>query len=105
MQRALGNLIKNSVDALGEGPGRVHVRVGCDDGTAVLEVEDPAGGIPQTQVDRLFSPHFSTTGSGTGLGLALVQQVVSRCHGVVSAHNGERGLVVRLEFPIAATDL
>lgn len=105
MQRALGNLIKNSVDALGEGPGRVHVRVGCDDGTAVLEVEDTAGGIPQTQVDRLFSPHFSTTGSGTGLGLALVQQVVSRCHGVVSAHNGERGLVVRLEFPIAATDL
>ncbi len=105
MQRALGNLIKNSVDALGDQPGRVDVRVWCDEGTALLEVEDSAGGIPQSQIESLFSPHFSTTGSGSGLGLALVQQVVSRCQGEVSARNGERGLVVRLELPLATSDV
>ena len=105
MQRALGNLIRNSVDALGNQPGEIRVRVECGDGVAVLEVEDTAGGIPQTQIDRLFLPHFSTTGAGTGLGLALVQQVVSRCQGDISARNGERGLVVRLELPIAEPDL
>jgi len=99
LQRALDNLIKNSVDALGDRDGEVHVRVTCDDDHTVLEVEDTAGGIPDVTLQDLFSPHFSTTTSGSGLGLALVHQVVVRCQGRVAAENGDLGLVVRLEFP------
>jgi len=69
----------------------------------VVEVEDSAGGLPASQLDDLFSPHFSTTTAGSGLGLALVQQVVTRCHGSVSAANGDHGLVVRIELPAAST--
>jgi two-component system C4-dicarboxylate transport sensor histidine kinase DctB len=101
MQRALGNLIKNSVDAIGDQRGEIRVRVGCGPGSVVVEVEDTAGGIPQHQLDDLFSPQFSTTSAGSGLGLALVHQVVTRCLGTVSARNGDRGLVVRLELPPA----
>jgi signal transduction histidine kinase len=69
----------------------------------VLEVEDTAGGVPDERLPDLFSPHFSSTTSGTGLGLALVQQVVVRCHGSVSATNASRGLRVRLEFPTSSS--
>ncbi len=99
MQRAVGNLIKNSVDAIGENRGTIWIRVRRQPEGVVLEVEDTAGGIGQGQLDDLFSPHFSTTSAGSGLGLALVHQVVTRCHGRVSARNGDRGLVVRLELP------
>jgi signal transduction histidine kinase len=101
LQRALGNLLKNSVDALGEQQGEVYVRLACDDDVVTVEVEDTAGGIPNGQLEELFSPHFSTTTAGSGLGLALVLQVVARCQGRVSAANGDRGLLVRLELPRA----
>jgi signal transduction histidine kinase len=65
----------------------------------VLEVEDSGGGVPDDRLTDLFAPHFSTTNAGSGLGLALVHQVVTRCQGRVRAERGERGLRVRLEFP------
>jgi signal transduction histidine kinase len=99
LRRAIGNLLKNSVDALGDGPGEIRVRVDSAGDSVVLEFEDTAGGIPEAQLEDLFAPHFSTTKVGSGLGLALVHQVISRCQGRVWARNGDRGLVVGLELP------
>jgi len=101
LQRALGNLVKNSVDALGEAGGEIAIRVECEPEVVILEVEDSAGGVPEHQLSELFSPHFSTTSAGSGLGLALVHQVVSRCQGKVAAANGDDGLVVRITLPRA----
>jgi len=100
LQRAIGNLLKNSVDAIGDGGGQIWIRIARGPEEISLEVEDSAGGIPEGQLQDLFSPHFSTTTAGSGLGLALVHQVVARCQGRVSAANSEHGLVVRVEFPI-----
>jgi len=105
LQRALGNLVKNSVDAIGDGGGEVRVRARRSEDVVTLEVEDTAGGLPDRQLQDLFSPHFSTTTAGSGLGLALVHQVVARCQGRVTAANGERGLIVRLELPAAGPSL
>lgn len=101
LQRAVGNLVRNSLDALSGEPGEIRVAVSHSGPTAVLEVEDTGGGVPEGQLGELFSPHFSTTSGGSGLGLALVHQVVARCQGRVEAANGPRGLVVRLELPAA----
>jgi signal transduction histidine kinase len=99
--RAVANLVQNSLDAVGNGPGEVQLRLTREEDRVVLVVEDTGGGVPDERLPELFSPHFSTTTAGSGLGLALVHQVVTRCHGRVSAANGERGLQVRLEFPAA----
>jgi signal transduction histidine kinase len=103
LRRAVANLLQNSLDALGDNAGKVMIRLDSDRNRVVLEVEDTGGGVPEDRVPDLFSPHFSSTTSGSGLGLALVQQVVLRCHGSVSAFNAENGLVVRLEFPTASS--
>lgn len=99
LRRAIANLLQNSLDALAGSPGTVNLRLHSDRDRVVLEIDDTGGGVPDERLPDLFSPHFSSTTSGTGLGLALVQQVVVRCHGSVSATNAERGLRVRLEFP------
>ena len=99
LRRALSNLLQNSVDALGEGPGEIVLRLKAEGDQVVLEVEDTGGGVPEDRLPDLFAPHFSTTTAGSGLGLALVRQVVTRCHGLVAARNGAHGLVVRIELP------
>jgi signal transduction histidine kinase len=101
LRRAVANLLQNSLDALGDAPGTIVLRLDTEDERVILEVEDTGGGVNDDRLPDLFSPHFSSTTSGTGLGLALVQQVVVRCHGSVSAVNSEHGLRVRLEFPIS----
>jgi len=101
LNRALANLLQNSLDALGDGPGEIRLTVTAGDDRAVLEIEDSGGGVPPGQLQDLFSPHFSTTASGSGLGLALVHQVVTRCQGTVEAENGYRGLRIRIELPLA----
>ncbi len=100
LRRAVSNLLRNSLDAIGDTPGSVHLSVRAEDGTAVLEVADSGGGVPDDQLLELFEPHFSTTSGGSGLGLALVRHIAARCHGRVTATNGRDGLIVRLELPL-----
>jgi signal transduction histidine kinase len=99
LRRALANLVQNSVDSLAGGSGEIVLRLKMGEDRVILEVEDTGGGVPDERLPELFAPQFSTTTAGSGLGLALVHQVVVRCHGRVAASNGRRGLLVRLEFP------
>ncbi|MEW6337666.1 MAG: ATP-binding protein, partial [Acidobacteriota bacterium] len=101
VRRALRNLIENSVRAIGDGRGRIAVRVVRDEATVTLTVSDTGGGVPPEHLARLFEPHFSTTSQGSGLGLALVQRIVERAGGATNARNGETGLEVSLSFPAA----
>ncbi|MEJ2583158.1 MAG: ATP-binding protein, partial [Acidobacteriota bacterium] len=102
LRRALANLLQNSLDALGDSPGKVMLRLRTVKDRVIFEIEDTGGGVPEERLPDLFSPHFCSTTSGCGLGLELVQQVAVRCHGSVSAARGDRGLIVRLEFPVAS---
>ena len=99
VRRAVDTLLLNSMTVIDHHSGEIIVRTRVEGPECVLEVEDDGGGIEGQRVDDLFAPHFSATGSGTGLGLALVRQVVGRAHGTVDAANGPRGLVVRMRFP------
>ena len=104
LNRALANLLQNSLDALGDGPGQIRFVVGEADGRITFEIEDSGGGVSPSQLQDLFAPHFSTTAAGSGLGLALVHQVVTRCQGKVEAENGRHGLRIRIELPSARSE-
>jgi len=80
LARALGNLVRNALEAMPRG-GTLNVRTAARDGTVSIEVEDDGPGITEEQRTRLFVPYFTTKKGGTGLGLAIVQ-------GIVSDHGG-----------------
>ena len=48
-----------------------------------IKVSDNGIGIPQKQVDKIFQPFFTTkpTGQGTGLGLSLAYDIITKGHG------------------------
>jgi signal transduction histidine kinase len=77
IRQALLNLVRNAKEAMPEG-GRIRVEVGtADSGWVRLAVGDSGPGISPENLGKIFDPFFSTKEKGTGLGLALVQQIVS----------------------------
>ncbi len=77
--QALLNLIRNSLDAM-PGGGELTVGTRREDGQACLRVTDTGKGISEAHLKKVFAPFFTTKPGGTGLGLALVQQITTE-HG------------------------
>lgn len=76
------NLILNGVQAI-KGEGRVHIKTSTLNNTILISVQDTGVGIDEAQLSRIFDPFFTTkeVGSGTGLGLSVI-------HDVLKAHGG-----------------
>jgi signal transduction histidine kinase len=80
IRQALLNLVRNAKEAM-VGGGRIQVTVGkAPDGQVRLVLSDSGPGISRENLANIFEPFFSTKAKGTGLGLALVQQIISE-HG------------------------
>gem|GEM_PF-599309 len=80
LRQALLNLIRNAREAMADGGLlRVGVQREADD-TASITVADNGPGISAEDLPKIFDPFFSTKAKGTGLGLALVQQILAE-HG------------------------
>jgi signal transduction histidine kinase len=102
VKRAVVNLMKNGVQAMGEG-GTLTVRarhVGDLGDHVALEVEDTGPGVPDDVRRRLFEPFFTTRERGSGLGLAIVQKTAETNAGHVEVESEPgRGTTFRLVLP------
>ncbi len=97
LRQALFNLVLNAVQAV-DANGKITVRAQRRNGAGVfLEVADDGPGVPSENRARIFKPYFTTTESGTGLGLAVVQQIVL-AHGwdIEYLPNEPRGAIFRV---------
>lgn len=76
---AVNHLIDNAIDFSQEG-GAVEVRLSSNDESTILEVQDHGRGISDSDKEFIFNPFFSTRAVGVGIGLTIVERVVSE-HG------------------------
>jgi two-component system nitrogen regulation sensor histidine kinase NtrY len=98
IRRAVGNLLKNAVEATESGEIRLSARRAPH--RVVIEVADPGRGVPDADKDKLFLPYFSTKGRGTGLGLAIVHRIVRDHDGQIHVHDNQpRGTRFEIELP------
>ena len=103
--RVIVNLVANSVDAVSAGtrPGLISVTTKFDEslGFGIVEIADNGPGIPENIRDRVFEPYFSTKENGTGLGLAMVNQIVGDHGGYIRiAASDANGTKFRIEIPV-----
>lgn len=80
LRQALFNLVLNAVQAVDSG-GEIQIvaqQQNADE--ASLEIRDNGLGVPPDRREEIFKPYFTMQQKGTGLGLAVVQQIV-RAHG------------------------
>jgi signal transduction histidine kinase len=78
-EQALVNILKNAIEAI-DGTGSITIRLTSASGRSTLEIEDTGPGIAPEAQSNLFTPFFSTKPHGQGIGLTLVQEILS-AHG------------------------
>ncbi|MGZ8341786.1 MAG: sensor histidine kinase [Telluria sp.] len=85
LEQAMVNLLKNAAEATaGLAAPEVHVSARLARGGRLrIEVCDNGAGVPDELVTQIFTPFFSTKSKGSGIGLAMVRQLVHRNGGAV----------------------
>ena len=84
--RALQNLVSNAQDAMETG-GRLCISAkGMEDSVEII-VSDTGSGIASENIDKIFDPLYSGKLSGTGLGLTICQEIISKHHGSISVES------------------
>ncbi len=99
------NLLANALKFTPPG-GRVEVEVASARGSALLAVRDTGPGIPEEELPRVFDRFWRGTRArgtaGSGIGLAVVDELVRAHGGAVSVRNAEGGgAVFSVELPLA----
>ncbi len=100
IEQVLINLIKNSVEAVGETVSPYIELQGKYSGSGVvIDVIDNGAGIIRDALNRIFVPFFTTKKTGSGIGLALSRQIMQLHNGSLSAES-DPGVktVFRLKF-------
>ncbi len=82
--RILNNLITNAIQAMPVGSkGKVDISLRNYRNYSIIRVCDNGPGIPEDSKARIFVPNFTTKSTGTGLGLAMVKNMMEQCGGSV----------------------
>jgi two-component system NtrC family sensor kinase len=98
------NVIKNAIQSLPEGKGAVTLRTryGKETDCVIIEIEDTGEGIPPAHLKDIFKPFYTTkaVGAGTGLGLYISHEIITRHGGTISVRSElGQGTVFTIELP------
>jgi signal transduction histidine kinase len=92
IKQAVLNLVLNAVHASPDA-GEVVVAVRRQRERVLIQVRDEGAGIDPADSDKIFDPFFTTKEDGTGLGLAVVQQIAGQHGGgIIAEPNSPRGM-------------
>lgn len=100
--RVINNLVNNAIQAAKEGKQPVvDVAIRGYGNKIIVRVNDNGVGISEEGKSKIFVPNFTTKSTGTGLGLAMVKNIMMQCGGHVFFWSRERrGASFYLEFPL-----
>ena len=99
--QAVENLVRNAIEATPAG-GSVNVSVITGGKGHSIEVRDTGGGIAPEDLPKVFDLYFTTKPDGTGVGLAVTQQIVSAHGGTIEVDSGPgRGTRMTIRLPLA----
>lgn len=77
LEQAFVNIIKNAIEAI-RSNGSLTLRLVSDHKSTELCFEDTGGGIPEEVRKNLFTPFYSTKENGQGIGLTMIQEILTR---------------------------
>jgi two-component sensor histidine kinase len=75
------NLLRNSIDAIEDGKGSIHIKLCGMNQYTLIELTDSGKGIPKSDWKTIFQPGFTTKKRGWGLGLSLSKRIIEDYHG------------------------
>ena len=102
--QAMLNLVRNSLEAMADNGGTLTIGTRRGEREALIHVTDTGKGMNAAQLEQIFVPFFTTKPQGTGLGLAVVQQIVVEHGGHVECESAPgKGSTFTIVLPLAET--
>jgi nitrogen fixation/metabolism regulation signal transduction histidine kinase len=102
LRRVLINLFDNSAIALQDRPdGRIQIDLASAGGEVEIRFADNGPGIPPAILPNIFDPYFTTRSEGTGLGLAMVKNIILLHGGSIDVDSAAgQGTVFYIRLPV-----
>ncbi|OAB45873.1 histidine kinase [Paenibacillus antarcticus] len=98
--QVLINLIRNAFQAM-EQAGHIQFILSREGEMAVIQVRDNGKGIPQSEINKIFDPFYTTKEEGTGLGLSLCSKIIEDHDGFISVESEVgSGTVFTVKLPM-----
>jgi signal transduction histidine kinase len=105
LRQAWINLVRNALDAMGGGAGRLVVGTRLDDNSLSVSLQDSGPGISRELMSRLFEPFFTTKEHGSGLGLTIASTLAEANGAYLElVPEEEGGACIAMRFPIAGEE-
>lgn len=101
IRQLVKNLVRNALEAAPTG-GHVTVGVNAEQGVVHIHVSDDGPGIADAVRARMFEPFYSTKDTGTGLGMSIVQSIVTMHGGSIDITTGVGGTALDVSLPRAS---
>lgn len=98
IKQVIVNLIANAMNAM-ESDGTVTISFQEKDGKTSIMISDTGPGIPLEVMPNLFKPFFTTSNSGTGLGLPISRTILNNHNGDLTVYNSKHGAVFTVTLP------
>jgi signal transduction histidine kinase/NAD-dependent dihydropyrimidine dehydrogenase PreA subunit len=98
------NIVLNAAQAM-EGKGKLAIATTMEKDAVKIRIQDTGPGIPPENLDKLFSPFFTTKEKGTGLGLAISYGIVERHGGRIDVETKlGKGAAFTISLPVSVED-
>lgn len=101
------NLLKNACEHTAEN-GEIRVQLERTEAAFFCVIEDNGGGVASDELTKLFQRFYRAehqSRNGSGIGLAIVKEIIQRHHGNITAENGEHGLKMTISMPMLDRNL
>jgi diguanylate cyclase (GGDEF)-like protein len=98
------NIIKNAFEAM-QDQGFVHIHLSSNNNKAIIEITDTGTGIPQSEIEKIFLPFYTTKETGTGLGLSICHKIIQDHQGTMEVESESgKGTKITITVPLAYPD-
>jgi len=96
------NIIDNAIYAVPKN-GEIIIETWCDYKNVTVKITDNGTGIPKEILSRVFDPFFTTkkVGEGTGIGLDIVKNVISKHHGEIKVNSTPGNTEFCIKIPVS----
>ena len=101
------NLLKNACEHT-DVNGMIRVQLERTEAAFFCVIEDNGGGVAPDELTKLFQRFYRAEHqrrNGSGIGLAIVKEIIHRHHGNITAENGEHGLKMSISMPMLDRNL
>jgi len=103
LQQVLLNLLMNSLEAMhltSTEKRRILISTKCEADSVVTSVRDYGSGLPEEDMDKVFTHFYSTKPNGMGMGLTIVRSIIEAHGGKLWAENVDEGARFFFALPV-----